>query len=954
MPRLALLFCVLHHVGTQQAGEAGARLTTDGRQCLQSWALDGFDTRCETYCCNPDGDSGGDWCFVAAGVWGYCAGPGGLPGRVWPSISVRKALQLAEAPVHENLATNNQAMGVWRDGNGPGRELVVALTHQFNDLDRRADDKEYVVAWESDGHTLTEVERLEVSCPNLEVTVPTRGPYVYEARLDFSPGSVHPECSCVPDSDHACPRGVHATTASGARWNLTSVVRSHFVLLENEWEELVRDPATMHLLRSNVEAPVAVVSLALLNATESAPTEPEFGCPGSSDEPIGGPDVTEQQLEERNMRLPDGHVEGKWCLVRRGRCSETAKVKVCTLSGAIGTIIVDHANFAGDQDITVRYQRHANEVATRPILFISRDEGAVLAQAVVAEDVLVAVGPTIAGEAPPGFAPGSGVTVHALGALAATGTRSRSFPELFGTVGWIEVSDVRDLLFVCLPSAAEVRIYDISRPLEEVRLLGRISTPCSRYGLHDYRVLDYRGRDGRFHTVLVDPFDFGNRLFYYDTDDPTTPILELELKLTMEADNDGLGQVRAGGPDGRYHLVTWHCSDLFCGDSHGDSLYVLDSWNFTQAIEVPLPMLTKGGIARDIACGEDNLCLVSLTWSGLVALDSGVQGTQNAFGVVASHVDRDPFSSADIPDHQSYLRLYSGAQKVYASKHFPRHFYVEHADFSIRPFRLDDAIRALQLTEIYIAEVMDYDETVDLGLSANAVATAPQEPGLEPPGFRVLRNVHMSNTTTVGKWFFFDASSYPGFSFLDEPVGAQQFRGSSLIWQGRIRLWNSRNGLVGGEGSCPMCNAHGRRSSGAASEQWQVGDIVHIPQFHQSWVTQAPRATGTEGTGGIIWVAVALLVMLVAALLLAGVLWVLYVKEQYSNRVAKIQLDHYGRAAAGADGASNSNVVVGKPVGSGGGADDPAEGEAIGPGPVVCRTPTKAKSKSMMLPELEP
>lgn len=294
---------------------------------------------------------------------------------------------------------------------------------------------------------------------------------------------------------------------------------------------------------------------------------------------------------------------------------------------------------------------------------------------------------------------------------------------------------------------------------------------------------------------------------------------------------------------------------------------------------------------------------------------------------------------------------------MYASKHFPRLFYVEHADFSIRPFRLDDAIRALQLTEIYIAQVVDYNESVDLGLSMTPTAPTVQEPqpGMEPPGFQVLRNVHISNTTTFGKWFFFDATSSPGFSFSDEPVGAQQFRGSSLVWHGEISLWNSRNGFVGAEGSCAMCNAHGRRASAAAEGQWQVGDVIHLPRFHQSWAPPVADP-GRAGASAIVWVVVALLLLLVLALLGAGLLWALYVKEQYTNRVQKIQLDHYGRAAAGAEGAGNSNVVVGKPVGSGG-VDESAEGEALGPGPVTCRTPTKARSRPVnatAAPGMEP
>ena len=50
--------------------------TTLGCLCQQSWTLAGLPT-CNDYCCNPDGDSSGDWCLVLDDscqglAWGYC------------------------------------------------------------------------------------------------------------------------------------------------------------------------------------------------------------------------------------------------------------------------------------------------------------------------------------------------------------------------------------------------------------------------------------------------------------------------------------------------------------------------------------------------------------------------------------------------------------------------------------------------------------------------------------------------------------------------------------------------------------------------------------------------------------------------------------------------------------------------------------------------------------------
>lgn len=63
---------------TQAGSTTGkARTTWSGCACLQSWRDSVNNFRCETYCCNPDGEPGGDWCKVAdtacqKGDWGYC------------------------------------------------------------------------------------------------------------------------------------------------------------------------------------------------------------------------------------------------------------------------------------------------------------------------------------------------------------------------------------------------------------------------------------------------------------------------------------------------------------------------------------------------------------------------------------------------------------------------------------------------------------------------------------------------------------------------------------------------------------------------------------------------------------------------------------------------------------------------------------------------------------------
>lgn len=61
--------------GSCSQGACGARLTTGGCVCWKSWRFTGYP-ECTDYCCNPDSDSNGDWCFTEDSCggpgWGYC------------------------------------------------------------------------------------------------------------------------------------------------------------------------------------------------------------------------------------------------------------------------------------------------------------------------------------------------------------------------------------------------------------------------------------------------------------------------------------------------------------------------------------------------------------------------------------------------------------------------------------------------------------------------------------------------------------------------------------------------------------------------------------------------------------------------------------------------------------------------------------------------------------------
>jgi len=88
--------------------------TVDGCQCKQQWTETTTGGTCNDYCCNPDGDPGGDWCFVvdsscAGKSWGYCSG---APPPTPVSCGNHYADKCADCPV-----SNGEWMGSgWCNG----------------------------------------------------------------------------------------------------------------------------------------------------------------------------------------------------------------------------------------------------------------------------------------------------------------------------------------------------------------------------------------------------------------------------------------------------------------------------------------------------------------------------------------------------------------------------------------------------------------------------------------------------------------------------------------------------------------------------------------------------------------------------------------------------------------------------------------------------------------------
>lgn len=107
------------------------RFTWEGCLCLQRWQLVGYEVVDVTdYCANPDGDPGGDWCFIddscASRVnWGYCA----PEPRCAPESSVLARDEDGQWRVAQLLSySGSQVTLEW---NGIGGSSVVAVSDVF-------------------------------------------------------------------------------------------------------------------------------------------------------------------------------------------------------------------------------------------------------------------------------------------------------------------------------------------------------------------------------------------------------------------------------------------------------------------------------------------------------------------------------------------------------------------------------------------------------------------------------------------------------------------------------------------------------------------------------------------------------------------------------------------------------------------------------------------------------
>jgi hypothetical protein len=97
---------------------------------------------------------------------------------------------------------------------------------------------------------------------------------------------------------------------------------------------------------------------------------------------------------------------------------------------------------------------------------------------------------------------------------------------------------------------------------------------------------------------------------------------------------------------------------------------------------------------------------------------------------------------------------------------------------------------------------------------------------------------HSNGPSEDGKYFFFEEEEMNNLindsNWVDKIVTINQYRNNVLVYSGDIRIWdnsnvnsNSPTSLSGGP-----TKGHGRRNTGSAASQWEVGDIITTQQLH--------------------------------------------------------------------------------------------------------------------------
>ncbi|CAD7925879.1 unnamed protein product [Amoebophrya sp. A25] len=642
----------------------------------------------------------------------------------------RNIVSLSDAT--RNFAIHHQAFNVWHnpETDAENEEYLVAQTHDDGDYMKRRDDKEYVHMWKVKGdRTVEEVKVWQTSCGSLEVIVPARGPYVYEARISMELGASNggiAECSCIQSgypwsSEGVCPRGVETKVGSnaGEYLPLDTSQQISFVSMENLF--IVDLKQTLYSLDREVSG------LAIFVPDSGCPTVP--GAAESNPfHPSQSASLSLVQLSlytDNNVPKMAG-VAGKFCVAKRdSACGVSVKYRHCLYSGGKGLLIYlhdDSTEGAAADDLHVGVQLFSAERSRTdliPAIMVSHFSTSIKS-AITAGTLNLRVGPSVGGSSMTEAAAASPGGVRVV--EAATG-KEQAHHKLFGAVTYMEPSEIRNVLFVCtdvyntttthasevqpnFEVLKQVRVFDTgsmdSTMTEYKPRKGSVRASCEDSKYRDYHVVDFK-RGDRYYSSFINHHQ-GNKIEVYDTTDLTDWKIMKEVHADWEDENSGLGALTTNA-DGSVHILTWHCALYACEGSTGSELYLLDSshppnrplqggkWDSTQAevtawvqfmsihsvLRLPIQ---SGAEGRDVACSKENICLVSMNTDGFVVYDVGsydvASGLHSAPRKIAEHSST--FKQSNIPT--TYKRS-AGAQKVFASRIRGDRFYLEHSSIEL-------------------------------------------------------------------------------------------------------------------------------------------------------------------------------------------------------------------------------------------------------------------------------
>eukprot|EP00397_Hematodinium_sp_SG-2012_P002980 GEMP01002988.1.p1 GENE.GEMP01002988.1~~GEMP01002988.1.p1 ORF type:complete len:1050 (+),score=184.66 GEMP01002988.1:1352-4501(+) len=692
-----------------------------------------------------------------------------------------------------NLATFHQAMNVWLhdDGLSEPQERVVMQLHDYGGPNSRHDDLEFFsMSLVQDGKFIEEW-REQTSCPSVEIIVPHRGPYVYEARsaknlaeLDMA----HHDCSCLTgdfewSTPGVCPRGVQFSASAPQRVHvLTFTDVNQFVIPTNH---------TLYSIDNETTAQAVLVD--------------QDACPKQNDDantPYTWTTGCKQLLDDGKI-IPG--VSGKWCMVAIGGCSPTLKYKMCWASGAAGFVLVANEDNKADlMEIIMLLNDPALECGELIPAISVQGIDTTAKTALASGTMEITIGPDIPLNVPrPNYGPSSG-------GLRVYDTKQRKWVkhfEVFGGIQYVESSPIRDVLFVCASTSSTalntLRVFDISLYVMEttttqggacifqdsqkvlygefteqhckeicatdrrcmavnvglvpgmsadqkmqclgmrskvptnptkikferdapsgetsaneldltcfrkiaapesgprlVEIEGPFAPKCRKGEGRDYHIVDF-AQGNFFYTTLVDPEDMNNQLYMYDTTNLNNWQLLQTIHANWEDEKSGLGQV-VGNAKGDRHVITWHCSNIYCSGSFGHSAYILDTSTPADIVTIErslaLPM-REGTFARDVGCNSNELCMVTLNHDGLVLIDLA---SDSGPEIITSHSET--FNNDHIP--VPVYRMFSGAQKVYPSKKDTNLFYVESSTLDWNTLTDGTSLaRAINFNAVYMVRI---------------------------------------------------------------------------------------------------------------------------------------------------------------------------------------------------------------------------------------------------------